>query len=80
MLLKNMVFGESAPSSPADRNIEVVAIRGPLQGKSPAMENVLGIARDYSDSAFGHPIADVQPDADLTRIVVGRWMQYVQIH
>ena len=44
------------------------------------MGNVLGGARDYSDSAHDHLMTDVQPDADIARIVVGRMMQYVRTH
>ena len=44
----------------------------------PLYGGVLGIARDYLDSPHGHLTADVQPDADLTRIIVARRMQYVQ--
>ena len=46
----------------------------------PLYGGVLGIARDYLDSPHGHLTADVQPDADLTRVVVSRRMQYVQTH
>ena len=41
------------------------------------MGSILGNAQDLADASWGHLTPDVQPDADLTRIVVDRRMQYV---
>ena len=43
----------------------------------PTMGSILGNAQDLADASWGHLTPDVQPDADLTRIVVDRRMQYV---
>ena len=63
-----------------DRDVAVLAPGEPLRRKGPSMEHVLWSAQDYSDSARNRLMADVQPDEDLTRIFVGRVIQYVQTH
>ena len=79
-ITKNIAPGEAAPRSSAKRDVDVVEIDDQFQWNGPAMGNVLGSARDYSDSAHDHLMTDVHPDAGLTRIVVDRRMQYVQTH
>ena len=75
-----MVFGEVASGSSDGGIIDAVGFGASSQGKCRDMENVLGVAQDYPDSTRGRLMADVQPDADLTRIVVGRRMLYAKTH
>ena len=75
-----MVYGDAEPSFSADKEGDVGARLDPHSRKGPAMGEVLGSEQDYMGPACDHLMADVQPDVDLTRVVVARRMQYVQTH
>ena len=75
---ENMVYGGAGPICSADIEGSVDARLDQLIGKGPAMGEVLGAEHDYVGPTCDHLMADVQPDVDLTRVVVARRMQYVQ--
>ena len=74
-----MVFGGD-PSSSSNRNIRGDAGGEVCPAKVPHMGDVLGGAHPLPDAPWDHLTYDVLPDADLTRIVVDRRMQYVTSH
>ena len=75
-----MVYGSASPKCATNLEDGVEAPLAQLIGKGPAMCDVLGCAQDYMDPACDHLMADVQPDADLARVVVARRMEYVKTH
>ena len=81
VVINNMVFGEEESSSSFTERKYIAAehAKSPSQN-APTMMSILGNAQDSADASWGHLTPDVQPDADITRIVVDRRMQYVSAH